>query len=86
MNEWMAQEYAEAGGTVPVEVVKTDAMVLWQEPGDNYVRVGELKSIGLYGGMEVRGILGDAVTVYNCEVKRWGSVEIVRQDLLKVVA
>lgn len=72
MNEWMAQEYAEAGGTLPVEVVKSDAMVLWQEPGDNYVRVGTL--------------LGRSDKMFMFDVKRWGTVEIVTNELIREIA
>lgn len=60
-------------------------LVFWQEPGDNYVRVGNAAPTVTQikvGGYE--GVFRDVDRVVR-DVKRWGSVETVNDELLRRV-
>ena len=47
------------------------ALVFWQELGDNYVRAGTM--------------IGRSDKMYTFDVKRWGTVETVADELVKVI-
>lgn len=47
-------------------------LVYWQETGDNYVRVGK--------------VVGRDEELFTNDVKRWGRIEVVPDELLRKVA
>lgn len=65
-------------------------LVFWQEPGDNYVRVGEAKQYGYRSETETETVdlgYGEVLVapVLLCRVRRHGYSEMVRHSAIRDV-